>query len=157
MGSTCTYDVVAIVVPLLMAVVMNLLILICIIACYKSPKFNQVVILCGKGKRYTRPQDHSVTSTPFEVDPTTDVPITMESNQNSEEVGITKPKRQSTVSCQNEAYGMVLEVQRQNTVSQQNEAYSMSTFNNTKIITFSTTQPDAGQEDQEYEYVRFRT
>ena len=152
--SGSTYDATAIVIPLLMAMVVNLLILICIIACYKSPKFNTIVILCGKVKRTTRPQDHSVTSEPSEFHPTTELVITTESNQNSEEGGL---KRQSTVSIQNEAYGKLTGVQRQSTISQQNEAYCISTINDTKIVTASTTQLDTGQEDQEYAYVRFQT
>ena len=151
-GSTC--DAIAIVIPLLMAMVMNLLILICIIACYKSPKFNTIVILCRKVKRYTKSQDHSVTSEPFEVHSTTEVVTTTESNQTCEEGGL---QRQSTVSHQNEAYGKLTGVQRQKTVSQQNEAYGVCTLNDIKIVTASTTQPDTGQEDQEYEYVRFQT
>ena len=156
---------VAVVVPLLMVVVVNTLIVICIIACHKSPKLNnQINIMCGKVMRYRKPRPHSLSHARSDVHSATELTLTMESqindgemNQNGNgesEQNVAGGIKRSTISQQNQAYGIHGGVKR-STVTQQNEAYGL-TKTGTPAVTFSTKQPDTGQESDEYSYVRFQ-
>ena len=64
--------------------------------------------------------------------------------------------KRSTISQQNEAYGVHGGVKRA-TVTQQNEAYGMTKTATPMAEAFNIKQPDAGQENDEYAYVRFQT
>ena len=206
---------VAVVIPLLMVGVVNTLIVVCIVACHKSPNINNRIklkITCRKVKRYHRPKPHSLSHARSDVHSATELTLNMESQTNDAEMNQSgsgeaeenmpiQVKRQSTISQQNEAYGIhefgierstatqqnqngsgeaeeniPIQVKRQSTISQQNEAYGIlhefgtkrstltqhneaygltKTAGTPPTVAFNTKQPDAGQESDEYSYVRF--
>ena len=155
---------VAVVIPLLMVGVVNTLIVVCIVACHKSPKINNRIklkITCRKAKRYHRPKPRSLSHARSDVHSATELTLNMESQTNDAEMNQSgsgeaeenmpiQVKRQSTISQQNEAYGIhefgierstatqqnqngsgeaeeniPIQVKRQSTISQQNEAYGI--------------------------------
>ena len=156
----------AVVIPLLMVAVVDTLIVICIIACHKSPKLNnRIKIMCGKVIRYRKPRPHSLSHARSDIHSATELTLTMESqindgemNQNGNhgesEQSVAGGIKRSTISQQNQAYGIHGGVKR-STVTQQNEAYGL-TKTGTPALAFSTKQPDTGQESDEYSYVRFQ-
>ena len=87
--------------------------------------------------------------------------IATQQNQNwsgeAEENIPVQVKRQSTISQQNEAYGILHEFDTKwATLTQHNEAYGLTKTTGTPpTVTFSSKQPDTGQESDEYSYVRF--
>ena len=160
---------VAVVIPLIMVGVVNTLIVVCIIACHKSQKLNNGInVMCGTAKRYFRPRPgpHSLSRQACSgIHSATELTLNIESqtnddngkiNQNGEDEETEQcMKRQSTISQQNEAYGIIGGIKRL-TVTQQNEAYGL-TSTGTPVLVFSMKQPDTGQESDEYSYVRFQT
>ena len=122
--------------------------------------------MCGTAKRYFRPRPgpHSLSRQARSgIHSATELTLNIESQTNDgkikqngeDEETEQRMKRQSTISQQNEAYGMIGAV-KQLTVTQQNEAYGL-TSTGTPVLVFSTKQPDTGQESDEYSYVRFQT
>ena len=189
---------VAVVIPLIMVGVVNTLIVVCIIACQKSQKLNnRINVMCGTAKRYFRPtpRRHSLSRQARSgIHSATELTLNIESQTNDDDGEMKqngedketeqRMKRQSTISQQNEAYGVIemkqngedketeQRMKRQSTISQQNEAYGIIGgvkqptvtqqneaygLNNTGTPVFSMKQPDTGQESDEYSYVRFQT
>ena len=191
---------VAVVIPLIMVGVVNILIVVCIIACQKSQKLNnRINVMCGTAKRYFRPtfRPHSRSlsrQARSGIHSATELTLNIESQTNDDDGEMKqngedketeqRMKRQSTISQQNEAYGVIemkqneedketeQRMKRQSTISQQNEAYGIIGgvkrptvtqqnkaygLTNTGTPVFSTKQPDTGQESDEYSYVRFQT
>ena len=158
---------VAVVIPLLMVAVVSTLIVVCIIVCQKSQKLNnRINIMCGKVKRYYKPRPHSLSHARSDVHSATELTLNMESQIYDSEMnqigsGETKQNmaggaKRSTISQQNEAYGIHGGVKR-STVTQQNEAYGLTKTGTTALASGNTKQPDTGQDSDEYSYVRFQT
>ena len=121
--------------------------------------------MCGKVMRYHKPKPHSLSHARSDVYSATELTLNMESqindgemNQNGNheetEQSLAGSVKRSTISQQNQAYGIHGGVKR-STVTQQNEAYGL-TKTGTPALAFSTKQPNTGQESDEYSYVRFQ-
>ena len=153
-----TEVIVGIVVPLMMAIIVNVIMVLCIIVCYKLQYYNAVRTLCGKVVRYRKPQSRgSISNTRSQTQSAAELTASMEYGLDKiEDTSNPQMKRVSTISQQNEAYGVISQLSRDKTVKQDNVAYGMTT-NIMENKSASKTEPDTGQAgDVEYEYVHMR-
>lgn len=178
-----TEIILSITIPITVAIVITILLVVCIIVCHKAQHHsNPVREFRGKILRYKKP---SLDTELSNMNSASQLTTKME-NQATDETEYKQLNRQSTVSQQNEAYGIIVERQiepralqenpsdenerklckRQSTVSQQNEEYgvllevrrekTIMQQNETYSMTKDMNQSDNGQKDNEYDYVRFQ-
>ena len=159
----------AIVVPLVAAIIVNILIVICIVVCYRTQYCKHLITNMSsycRAVRYRRPRSQaSHSNARSEVTSATELTLNLEQGTDKKEAkgeGETEVvdklmKRQSTISQQNEAYGIVTMVKRDNTISQQNMAYGVVKSENVTTVS-KTDQSDTLSEKDEgdYDYIHMR-
>ena len=141
--------IVGIIVPLIVAAIVNVIMVLCVIGCCILQKYNPARALGRKVVRFREPQSRRSLNTQSVRQSTIELAESMEYGLNN--IEDTKVKRQSTVSQQNEAYGMIsADLNRDKTIKQDNMAYGMTEK-------MSRKKPDTGQDgDPEYDYVHMR-